>query len=80
MNLRYLRLHCGITQEILSERAGLAYRHYQDIESGRRPGLQLATVDRLAAALGESTHHLLEANRYAKPAVKRARCSQKITR
>jgi transcriptional regulator with XRE-family HTH domain len=79
-NLRNLRLRRGLTQEMLAERAGLTYRHYQDIEAGRRPGLQVATVDRLAAALGETSSRLLEAGRYAKPEAKRGRNPHQIAR
>jgi transcriptional regulator with XRE-family HTH domain len=72
-NLRNLRLQRGFTQEMVAERAGVTYRHYQDIEAGRRPGLRVATVDRLAAALGETTSRLLEAGRHAPPEKKRGR-------
>jgi transcriptional regulator with XRE-family HTH domain len=79
-NLRNLRLCRGLTQEVLAEMAGVTYRHYQDIEAGRRPGLQVATVDRLATALGETAAHLLEAGRYAAPEAKRGRNPRRIAR
>ncbi|AHF89095.1 putative transcriptional regulator [Opitutaceae bacterium TAV1] len=79
-NLRNLRLSRGLTQEVLAEKAGVTCRHYQDIEAGRRPGLQVATVDRLAAALGETASHLLEAGRYAEPEAKRGRNPHRIVR
>lgn len=50
-NLRRLRKERGWTQEQLAERAGLTYRHFQQIEGVDRPGLQVATVERLAKAL-----------------------------
>lgn len=50
-NLRRLRKEQGLTQEQLAERAGVTYRHYQQIEAEDRPGLQVATVERLARAL-----------------------------
>jgi transcriptional regulator with XRE-family HTH domain len=80
INLRNLRLARGLTQEALAELAGIAYRHYQDIEAGRRPGLQVATVDRLAMALGESTPHLLEQGRFAEPEAKRGKRVYRIVR
>lgn len=50
-NLRRLRRERGLTQESLAEKAGMTYRHVQQIEAGARPGLQVATIDRLAVAL-----------------------------
>lgn len=50
-NLRRLRKEQGLTQEEMAERANVAYRHYQQIEAQDRPGLQVATVERLAKAL-----------------------------
>ena len=52
INLKRLRLAAGLTQQALSEKAGIEYKYYQKIESGRWPGVQLRTVDKLAAALG----------------------------
>lgn len=51
LNLKRLRLEQGLTQQQLSERAGLDYKYYQKIESGRWPGLQIRTVETLAKAL-----------------------------
>jgi len=40
-NLKRLRKLHGFTQERVAEKAGLDFRHYQRIESGKWPGLQL---------------------------------------
>ena len=58
-NLRRLRAARNLTQEQIAERAGLTYRHYQDVEAAARPGLQLATVERLAKAFDVPTWRLL---------------------
>ncbi len=58
-NLRRLREERDLTQEQIAEKAGLTYRHYQDIEAAARPGLQLATVERLAKAFNLSISELL---------------------
>jgi transcriptional regulator with XRE-family HTH domain len=61
-NLRRLRLERELTQEQLAERAGLTYRHYQQIEGEDRPGLQVVTVERLAKALRVSVAELVGPN------------------
>ena len=58
-NLKRLRKAQGLTQEALAEKAGLEYKYYQKIESGRWPGLQLSTVERLAKALRVEAGELL---------------------
>lgn len=50
-NLRRVRAEKGLTQERVAELARLSVRHYQYIEGEQRPGLQVATVERLANAL-----------------------------
>ena len=50
-NLRHFRLEKGLTQEQLAEKAGVTYRHYQQIEGVDRPGLRVVTAERLAHAL-----------------------------
>ena len=37
-----------------AEKAGLGTRHFQDIESGRRHGVRLETVERIAKVLRNS--------------------------
>ncbi|MDO8545446.1 MAG: helix-turn-helix transcriptional regulator [Opitutaceae bacterium] len=62
-NLRELRRQRELTQEEAAERAGVTYRHYQEIEASARPGLQVATVERLAKAFGVETWELLNPRR-----------------
>lgn len=40
-----------MTQEVFAERIGMKYKHYQDLESGRKNNLQLKTLDRFANRL-----------------------------
>jgi transcriptional regulator with XRE-family HTH domain len=49
--MKLLRLKHGWTQEEVAQRAGLDYKYYQKIESGRWPGLQIKTVETIAKAL-----------------------------
>lgn len=58
-NLHRLRLRAGLTQQGLSEKADLEYKYLQKIESGRWPGLQLRTIERLARALDVEAWELL---------------------
>lgn len=57
--MKQLRLRQGLTQQALAERADLEYKYVQKIESGRWPGLQLRTVERLARALGVEVWQLV---------------------
>ena len=57
--LMILRKRHGLTQEQAAELSGLAYKHYQSIEAGRRKQIWLETVDRLAAAYKLKTYQLL---------------------
>jgi transcriptional regulator with XRE-family HTH domain/tetratricopeptide (TPR) repeat protein len=50
--LRRLRSQAGLTQEDLSERSGVSARTIRGIETGKRRNPQLASVRRLAEALG----------------------------
>lgn len=59
LNLRRLRKEQKLTQEQVAEKAGLDYRHYQRIEVGKWPGLQLHTVEALAKVLKVEVHELL---------------------
>jgi transcriptional regulator with XRE-family HTH domain len=58
-NLLLLRDRHELTQEGLAEAAGFEYKHYQKIESGRRPNLRLDTLERLAQAFGLEAHQLI---------------------
>ena len=48
--LKYLRESAELTQEIVAELAGLSYKHYQSIESGRKREIRVTTLYRLAKA------------------------------
>jgi len=58
-NLKRLRLAQGLTQQAFAEKAGIDYKYYQRIETGKWPGLQLRTVDKLAKALKVDASELL---------------------
>ena len=57
--LRQLRMRRGLTQEEFAEIAGISYKFYQQIESGRKKQLWLETVERLAAGFGLEAWQLL---------------------
>ena len=57
--LRRLRQRAGLTQEEFAERAGMSYKYYQQIESGRKSDLRLSTLERLARAHGMKLSSLL---------------------
>ena len=48
--IRALREARCLSQEAFAERAGLKYKHYQAIEAGRKPKLQLPTLIKIAKA------------------------------
>jgi len=57
--LKTLRKEQGLSQERFAELAGISYKYYQHIESGRKPDLRLSTLERLAAAYGLGVWQLL---------------------
>lgn len=59
LNLRRLRALRGWTQVQAAEQARTEYKHYQKIETGGWAGLQLSTVENLAAAFGVEPWELL---------------------
>lgn len=59
VRIRKLREAKDLSQEAFAERAGLKYKHYQAIEAGRKPKIQLPTVIKIAAALGLEPWELL---------------------
>lgn len=63
LNLKRLRVSQGLTQQSLAEKANVEYKYYQRIESGRWPGLQLGTVERLARSVGVEAWELLSPHR-----------------
>jgi transcriptional regulator with XRE-family HTH domain len=59
IRLRELRKLAGFTQEQFAESAGISYKWYQGIETGRRSDLRLSTMERIADAYGIGVHQLL---------------------
>jgi len=60
-HLRKLRKTRGWTQETLAEKADLAYRHVQRLESlGNPPPAKIDTLQKLAQAFRISTSKLLD--------------------
>jgi len=59
VNLKRLRLLRGLTQQAMAEKAGIDYKYFQRVESGRWPGLQLGTIEKLARALGVEAWELI---------------------
>jgi len=60
INAKRLRVERGLSQEALAERAGLEYKHYQKIETGKWPGVYLETAEAIAKALGITMGGLLD--------------------
>jgi len=58
-HLRLLRNRKELTQEAFAEIAGLSYKYYQAVETGRKPDLRLSTLERLAKAHGLEVCELL---------------------
>lgn len=58
--IRALRKARGLTQEVFAERAGLTYKHYQHVESGRKFDIRLSTLIKMAEGLGLSLRELVD--------------------
>lgn len=56
-NLREARKRAGLRQIEVEAKAGVAYRHYQNIEAGK-VNVTLETLCRLATAFGTSVANL----------------------
>jgi len=56
--IRALRAHLGWSQEQLAERAGLNYKHYQEIERGGKREIRFSTLVRIARAFELPLHML----------------------
>lgn len=48
--VKELREARGLSQEAFAEKAGLGYKYYQHVESGRRRDIRLSTLEKLAKA------------------------------
>jgi transcriptional regulator with XRE-family HTH domain len=59
MRLRELRAKHNLTQEQFSERSGISYKYYQQLEAGRKREIRLSTIERVAAAYGIEAYQLL---------------------
>ena len=55
-----IRKEAGKTQSQIAELAELEYKHYQDVESGRRKDPQLSTLRKIAKAYGIELWELLK--------------------
>ena len=58
--IRVLREARGLTQESFAERAGLTYKHYQQVEAGRKPNVRLSTLVKMAEGLGLKLTELVD--------------------
>jgi transcriptional regulator with XRE-family HTH domain len=59
--IKYLREKLGLTQEQAAERAGFKTRQaWNNIESGRQASISLATLEKIASALGTTAKKLLK--------------------
>ena len=79
-NIRRARLRQGLTQEIIAEKAGLSTRHFQDLETGRRPGMRVETIERIADVLRVEVWQLFKEGIFPEPEVQRGRSTKKIRR
>ena len=62
VRIRALREAHGLTQEAFAERAGLTYKHYQQVEAGRKFDIRLSTLVKMADGLGLSLSELVDFN------------------
>ena len=58
-HLKELRKRHSLTQEQFSEVSGISYKHYQQIEAGRKADLRLSTLERIARSYGIEIYQLL---------------------
>ena len=75
--VRELREARGLSQEEFAEQAGMSYKYYQQLETGRKPNFKFATFQKLARACGLEPWELLhpEASASALGEAKQARYS-----
>lgn len=60
MRIRALREARGFTQESFAEHAGLTYKHYQQVEAGRKFDIRLSTLIKIADGLGLTLQELAD--------------------
>lgn len=66
--IRSLRLGLDWSQEQLAERAGLNYKHYQEIERGGKTEIRFSTLVRIARAFGVPLYTLFTDDSAVPPA------------
>ena len=59
-NIRKYRNKLGISQDVLSKRANLAFRTIAKIEAGSTPDPRIETVKKIADALGVTLDDLMK--------------------
>ena len=79
-NIRKARLSRGWSQESTAEKAGLSFRHYQDIEAGRRAGIRLATIEKIAKIYHVQGWEMLQPDRVPEPVRQRGKSIRRIKR
>jgi transcriptional regulator with XRE-family HTH domain len=57
--VRQLREKRGLTQEAFAERADIKYKHYQQVETGKKLNFTMKTFEKMAKALGVEPWQLL---------------------
>lgn len=58
--VRAVREALGLSQEVFAERAGLTYKHYQQVETGKKAKITLPTIEKLAKACGLELDELFD--------------------
>lgn len=58
--IKALREAHDLTQEAFAERAGLGYKHYQQVEAGRKLDIRLSTLIKMADGLGVTLRELVD--------------------
>jgi transcriptional regulator with XRE-family HTH domain len=58
--IRELREARGLTQESFAELAGLTYKHYQQVEAGRKSDIRLSTLVKMAGGLDLNLSELVD--------------------
>ena len=58
--IKALREAHGLTQEAFAERTGLTYKHYQQVESGRKFDIHISTLIKMADGLGLQLRDLVD--------------------
>jgi hypothetical protein len=58
----------------------MSVRHFQDIEGGRRAGIRLATIERIAKVLNVEVWELLQTGRFPEPTRQRGKSARRVKR